>query len=125
MPGQPNVRTIMRWKKEIPDFLEAANSAGPASNLADVNDATPVEILRELAKSPREDTRLKAASKLADIAAKAAIEQASIPARGATIFVAVQTDGTCVPHEVESVIRDLEPGAQPQLHLESAPLPAK
>jgi len=124
--GMPDVRTISRWKK-VPEFQAAIADAAAGEPGHVITGQTPVEKLRELARSPREDIALRSASKLADLEAKAAIEEAaSQPRVGATIFVAVHRDGSTTPHEVSNIIRDLEPGSQPILHLERharAPVP--
>jgi hypothetical protein len=126
MPGMPDRRTIFRWKDQIPEFAEAvAQAAGPSGDDA-VTDETPISKLRELARSPREDIAYRAASKLADLEIKAQIEAASVPQRGATIYIRVYPDASLEPVECEDVVRDLEPGQQPVLHLERhavAPVP--
>jgi hypothetical protein len=125
-PGMPDVRTLRRWKA-IPEFQQAATAADAPD--AEVTADTPVEQLRALAKSPREDIALRASSKLADLEAKAAIEQAAnsrLP--GLTLHVtAFSFDPDGPPPDVQevSIISDLEPGApeRVEIHREAHPKP--
>jgi hypothetical protein len=125
-----SVRNLSRWKN-LPDFAAAVQAAAASTPEPAITDATPVEQLRALAKSPREDIALRASSKLADLEQKAAAEQlANAPqARGATIYVKVFS--ACPAgeppevFEVPEVQADLDAGSEPRLvlHLPSGPKP--
>jgi hypothetical protein len=114
-----SVRSIGRWLADNPEFQQAAQA-----DTDTITDQTPVEVLRSLLSSDRDDIRMRAASRLHEIEA----QQSAPEQRGATLYVQVHADGTdATVYEVPEVQYDLEPGAADRLvlHRMSAPLPPK